>query len=64
MNPLDFMSSVFTDECMPYRLRKHFGPSKPVVHRETCPVCGRQLVNLYRKDKEWKCRRCWEKEAQ
>lgn len=29
-----------------------------VVHRETCPVCGKQLVNLYRYGKEWLCRTC------
>lgn len=43
--------------------RKSSGPSKPVVHRETCPICGRQRVNLYRKGNEWKCRRCWEEAA-
>ena len=42
-------------------MRKLFGPAKPVVHHETCPCCGRKLVNLYRRDKEWKCRLCWEK---
>lgn len=35
--------------------------SATVVHQETCPCCGAKLVNLYRRDKEWKCRRCWEK---
>ena len=29
-----------------------------VVHRETCPVCGKRLVNLYRYGKEWLCRTC------
>lgn len=29
-----------------------------VVHRETCPVCGKRLVNLYRYNKEWLCRTC------
>ena len=29
-----------------------------VAHRETCPVCGKQLVNLYRYRKEWLCRTC------
>lgn len=33
-----------------------------VKHRETCPCCGARLVNLYRRDNEWKCRRCWEVE--
>ena len=34
--------------------------AKIVVHHQTCPCCGAKLVNLYRKDKEWKCRKCWE----
>lgn len=32
-----------------------------VVHHETCPCCGAKLVNLYRREKEWRCRECWEK---
>lgn len=37
-----------------------------VVHHETCPVCGKKLVNLYaRKNNisgknDWRCRTCWE----
>lgn len=30
-----------------------------VAHHETCPECGRTLVNIYREGKVWKCRRCW-----
>lgn len=30
-----------------------------VFHHQTCPECGRTLVNLYRFGKEKKCRRCW-----
>lgn len=37
--------------------------SKPVCHHQTCPVCGRTLVNLYRRDDVWKCRRCCEEAA-
>ena len=33
------------------------------ARRQTCPVCGRKLVNTYLRDGQWKCRRCWE-EAQ
>lgn len=29
-----------------------------VLHRETCPVCGKRLVNIYRYGKEWLCRTC------
>lgn len=34
--------------------------SRTVVHHETCPICGAKLVNLYRRENEWRCRRCWE----
>lgn len=39
--------------------------SKPISvrHHETCPVCGRTLVNLYRYNDEWKCRKCGEMEV-
>lgn len=40
--------------------RWRFKPTKPVRHQQTCPVCGRKLVNTYCKDGVWKCRRCWE----
>lgn len=40
--------------------RQRFNSAKPVRHQQTCPVCGRKLVNTYRKDGVWKCRRCWE----
>lgn len=38
--------------------------SKPVNHRETCPVCGSKLVNIYLKNREWKCKKCWDKEGE
>ena len=34
-----------------------------VVHQETCPCCGRKLVNLYLRDGEWKCKACWDKKG-
>lgn len=40
--------------------RKFNKPSKPIKHRQTCPNCKRQNVNLYIKNKEWKCKKCWE----
>ena len=40
--------------------RRLFKPAKPTRHQQTCPVCGRKLVNTYLKDGKWKCRRCWE----
>lgn len=36
--------------------------AKSVRHRQTCPVCGRTLVNLYWKDGKWKCKKCWDAE--
>lgn len=44
-------------------IRRLFKPAKPVRHQQTCPVCGRRLVNTYSRNGVWKCRRCWE-EAQ
>ena len=54
------------------------GRNATVVHQETCPCCGRKLVNLYRREVEkfekrgedtirkkknvWKCKACWGKE--
>lgn len=40
--------------------------TKMVVHHETCPVCGKKLVNLYARrnaiteKNDWRCRACWE----
>lgn len=33
---------------------------RDVTHHETCPTCERHLVNLYLRNGEWRCRRCWE----
>lgn len=44
----------------PDYIRRLFKPSKPVRHQQTCPVCGRRLVNTYLRDGVWKCRKCWE----
>lgn len=38
--------------------------STTVLHRKTCPKCGRSLVNLYKHGEAWKCRRCIEEEAE
>lgn len=48
---------------IPFLLWKHFHPEKPIAHQQTCPVCGRGLVNLYKRNGVWKCRRCWEEET-
>lgn len=45
--------------------RIHKRQNETVVHHETCPCCGRNLVNLYRggpENKDWKCKACWDKE--
>ena len=32
-----------------------------VMHQQTCPTCGKTLVNIYKNGEVWKCRRCWER---
>lgn len=44
-------------------IRWLFKPDKPVRHQQTCPVCGRKLVNTYLLDGRWMCRRCWEEHS-
>lgn len=39
-------------------VKKVFEPPKDVIHRATCPVCGKDLVNIYKYGKEYMCRRC------
>lgn len=49
------------DEAMRRLMRRiNKARNATVVHHATCPSCGRKLVNLYRREKEWKCRLCWE----
>jgi ribosomal protein L37AE/L43A len=40
-----------------------FRKIKPVsiMHQQTCPECGRTLVNVYKRDGAWKCAKCWDK---
>lgn len=40
--------------------RRRYKTFKPVRHQQTCPVCGRKLVNTYLRNGVRKCRRCWE----
>lgn len=35
-----------------------FDSSPTVVHRATCPVCGRKLVNIYWHNNNWQCSKC------
>lgn len=44
--------------------RKLFKPEKPVRHQQICPVCGRKMVNTYRKNGIWKCKQCWDKDGE
>lgn len=53
-------SSIMDDELRRLMRRINNARNATVVHHETCPCCGRKLVNLYRREKEWKCRQCWE----
>ena len=36
---------------------------KPVRHQQTCPVCGKRMVNTYLKNGIWKCKKCWDEEG-
>lgn len=51
----------FDDEMARIMRRWNKNRNATVIHHETCPICGRKLVNLYRRENEWKCRLCWEK---
>ena len=54
-------AEVWEGEMAKIRGRFNKYGNRAVVHRETCPICGAKLVNLYRRENEWRCRRCWEK---
>lgn len=58
---LRFFDGPYTRMALP-GLRKLLRPSKPIAHQQTCPVCGRTLVNLYKRGEEWRCKKCWDKE--
>lgn len=53
---IPFYGPYTTDLLRTLRIR----PGKPILHRQTCPVCGRTLVNIYRRDGVWKCKKCWD----
>ena len=58
---IDEYSRLGEEEMRRILRRIHKNSQATVVHQETCPCCGAKLVNLYRRETEWKCRRCWEK---
>lgn len=37
-------------------------PEESVRHHDTCPACGRTLVNLYKRGDRWLCKKCWDRE--
>lgn len=41
-----------------YHYRSWTAHKEPVLHQRTCPYCGRTLVNVYRRNGLWKCRKC------
>lgn len=58
---IDEYSHLYDESMRKFMRRIEKRRNETVVHQETCPCCGAKLVNLYRRDKAWKCRRCWEK---
>jgi transposase len=34
---------------------------RPIRRQETCPCCGKKMINIYRREEEWKCKACWDK---
>lgn len=59
-------STMLDDEYRRLIHRVNKNRNATVVHHETCPICGKKLVNLYaRKNNisgknDWRCRTCWE----
>lgn len=49
---------------MKQQIALELGPGKKVdkLCRQTCPVCGKKMVNIYRREKMWQCKQCWDKE--
>ena len=44
-------------------LKAHSKPKPTVLHRATCPCCGRKLVNVYfsNQQNEYMCKECLDK---
>lgn len=63
---LDF-ETPFTDIFVS-NVKRKLGTCKrsTVLHRKTCPVCGKNLVNLYllSSSNEYMCKECMDKSAQ
>lgn len=59
-------SSVLEEDYERILRRIQKNGTRMIVHHETCPVCGKRLVNLYARrniiteKNDWRCRSCWE----
>ena len=49
-----------SDAIISAMLRSELFRAQPanVIHRATCPKCGRKLVNLYKHGLAWRCSKC------
>ena len=51
--------SYYPYNLVPPVLRKLFrGKHTNVIHHATCPKCGRQRVNIYKRGPVWRCSKC------
>lgn len=63
---MDYFSTPYTDMFVAEMKRMLKAKSRPrptVLHRQTCPYCGRKLVNVYFSDSqnEYMCKECLDK---
>lgn len=61
IDPMIYLAMFDPVGYMKAAISRELKPGKPVKHQQTCPICGRNLVNLYYLDGVWKCRQCWNK---
>lgn len=55
------LAEVISNVFGPVRTRRTEDNIRVERGRE-CPICGRKRVNIYLRDKEWKCKQCWDLE--
>lgn len=58
----EFMNSIFNGPYADFGTKHRDSYSKHVLHQQTCPRCGKTLVNLYKKNGIYACRTCQEEE--
>lgn len=63
---MDYFSMLYTNMAiaeMKRILKSHSNPKPTVLHRATCPFCGRKLVNIYfsNSQNEYMCKECLDK---